>query len=340
MMPTRDRLLRISERVYRSLLLVYPREFRDTYGPQMIQVFGDSCRAEMGKMGLFGLLALWVRVLPDLVSTAFTERGCRAASDGTFVLPFAGSPRIVRWGGVSAVAGGVCALVSLFLDDLSLIYFDEPVFNAFASYHSGASSYPPFVVLLHPIVSEFLGTLASLLLVTAFIGLYAMVSRRSGRIALWGGSMMCFAFVILLVMAGSNAYRMFVTFSGNFGHVATNPLIYILDIGAPVLLIGALLLSLAVLRTGALGGWSILPLALMPLGILLRLLLLRLGYPVSDAPLALREGIGTMAITELPDIVSYLGWMLLGYLMWRFSRGAEMMPEGVADEPRISEAKE
>jgi hypothetical protein len=78
----------------------------------------------------------------------------------------------------------------------------------------------------------------------------------------------------------------------------------------------------------------------MPLGILLRLLLLRLGYPVSDAPLALREGIGTMAITELPDIVSYLGWMLLGYLMWRFSREAEMMPEGVADEPRISEAKE
>jgi hypothetical protein len=47
-----------------------------------------------------------------------------------------------------------------------------------------------------------------------------------------------------------------------------------------------------------------------------------------------------MAITELPDIVSYLGWMLLGYLMWRFSREAEMMPEGVADEPRISEAKE
>lgn len=340
-MPARDRLLRISERVYRSLLMVYPSEFRDSYGPQMIQVFGDSCREALGKTGIVGLLALWARILLDLVSTAVAERSRRAASGGTFVLPFAGSPRVVRWGGASAIAGGVCALVSLVLSDIELIYLDEPVFNALASYQSGTSSYPPLVVFLHPILSEFLSTLTSLLLVTAFIGLYALVSRRSGRIALRGGSMMCFSFVIGLVIVGSNALRMFVTFHGNFGHVSTNPsIVFLLGIGAPILLSGALLLSLAVLQTRALGRWSVLPLALMPLGILLRLLLLHLGYPVSNAPLAVREGIGTLAITELPEIVTYLGWMLLGYLMWRFSRRAELVPEGVVGEPRMSGVKE
>ena len=63
-----------SERVYRVLLLVYPREFRDSYGPQMTQVFGDLCREEKRRSGASGLMVVWVRTLPDLVATAFVER--------------------------------------------------------------------------------------------------------------------------------------------------------------------------------------------------------------------------------------------------------------------------
>jgi len=33
-----------SERVYRVLLLAYPRKFRREYGPQMEQAFGDLYR--------------------------------------------------------------------------------------------------------------------------------------------------------------------------------------------------------------------------------------------------------------------------------------------------------
>lgn len=43
-----------SERVYEALLLVYPKSFRDAYGPQMVQVFGDLCRGE--RAGLVGLI--------------------------------------------------------------------------------------------------------------------------------------------------------------------------------------------------------------------------------------------------------------------------------------------
>ena len=32
-----------SERAYGILLLAYPREFRNRYGGEMVQVFGDSC---------------------------------------------------------------------------------------------------------------------------------------------------------------------------------------------------------------------------------------------------------------------------------------------------------
>lgn len=38
-----SRILSISERVYGALLVAYPKEFRNEYGPQMAQVFEDLC---------------------------------------------------------------------------------------------------------------------------------------------------------------------------------------------------------------------------------------------------------------------------------------------------------
>ena len=63
-----------SERVYRVLLLAYPREFRRDRGAEMTQVFGDLCREEKRRGGAFGLMRVWVRTVPDLVATAFSER--------------------------------------------------------------------------------------------------------------------------------------------------------------------------------------------------------------------------------------------------------------------------
>ena len=64
----------ISERVYETLLVAYPKEFRREYGPQMAQVFKDLYREERRRSGAFGLSRLWVSTLLDLAATAFAER--------------------------------------------------------------------------------------------------------------------------------------------------------------------------------------------------------------------------------------------------------------------------
>lgn len=68
-----ERLMTISERVYRLLLLSYPAEFRRTYCREMIQTFRDCCREALQQHGQWGILHLWGLVLCDLVTTAFTE---------------------------------------------------------------------------------------------------------------------------------------------------------------------------------------------------------------------------------------------------------------------------
>lgn len=63
-----------ASRVYKVMLLAYPKEFRKEYGPHMAQVFGDLCREEYTRSGVVGLVGLWVRSILDLAATAFTER--------------------------------------------------------------------------------------------------------------------------------------------------------------------------------------------------------------------------------------------------------------------------
>jgi hypothetical protein len=73
-MTSGERALRVSERVYRALLVAYPKEFRRVYGAQVMQVFRDLCREERRRSGTFGLARLWFGTLLDLAATAFVER--------------------------------------------------------------------------------------------------------------------------------------------------------------------------------------------------------------------------------------------------------------------------
>lgn len=309
-----------SERAYQVLLKVYPKKFREEYGPHMIQAFGDLCRAEYGRAGAVGLVLVWVRTVVDLLRTAASER-TGAASTTTFVIPVAGSPRMVRWGGAAAICGAVCALVALVLGDLSITYTREPILNALSAYRDGESSYSPFIVLLHPVVGEFLSTVAGLFFVTAFLGLYALVARRFGRIAFLGGVLICAGFVALVAFAGSNAYRAFLALSGGPGEVWTDPdpISGLIGIATPLYLLGALLLSVAVFRTRVLGRWSLLPLVLFLLPTLLRFVLIDAAFPVQDHPQAVREGLMTLVIVHSPELLLQISWIVIGYLMWRSS---------------------
>lgn len=60
----------LSERVYRWLLVVHPREHRREYGELMVQLFLDRMRCD-GK-GLGGLI-VWLHMVFDLVGAAFEE---------------------------------------------------------------------------------------------------------------------------------------------------------------------------------------------------------------------------------------------------------------------------
>jgi len=66
------RLMIISERLYRLLLLAYPTEFRWAYRREMVQTFRD-CYLAAQHHGQWGVLRFWGLLLYDLVTTAFTE---------------------------------------------------------------------------------------------------------------------------------------------------------------------------------------------------------------------------------------------------------------------------
>ena len=60
----------ISEKIYRALLAVYPREHRREYGELMVQLFRDRMRHEGGG---FRRLVVWTQMISDLAGSAFEE---------------------------------------------------------------------------------------------------------------------------------------------------------------------------------------------------------------------------------------------------------------------------
>ena len=74
----------ISERVYRALLVAYPREFRREYGDLMVQLFRDRMRFDGG--GVRGLI-IWMQIVLDLAASAFKARaGVPGMSNGRTVI--------------------------------------------------------------------------------------------------------------------------------------------------------------------------------------------------------------------------------------------------------------
>jgi len=70
----------LSVRFYGLLLLTYPSGFRRAYGPDMLQVFADCCRAAYRRAGAGGLPGLWARTMLDYLSTVFEEHIQRGVS--------------------------------------------------------------------------------------------------------------------------------------------------------------------------------------------------------------------------------------------------------------------
>lgn len=63
----------LSKRLFRFMLLAYPREFRLEYGSEMTQLFRD-CYRDTQSCGLVTAAGFWLRMIYDVIRTAPLER--------------------------------------------------------------------------------------------------------------------------------------------------------------------------------------------------------------------------------------------------------------------------
>ena len=92
--------LSVSVRIYRALLVAYPKKFREHYEVQMVQVFRDSFREAYHRHGMPGVIDLWLHTFADLLVTALLERIMERSQ-------YMFSPKVILWGGVAGVFSGM-----------------------------------------------------------------------------------------------------------------------------------------------------------------------------------------------------------------------------------------
>jgi len=68
-----SKVVQRSCRLYQRLLVLYPRNHRDEYGPAILQLFRDQCRDAWAEERMRGLIGFWFRALVDLLKTSFLE---------------------------------------------------------------------------------------------------------------------------------------------------------------------------------------------------------------------------------------------------------------------------
>lgn len=60
--------------LYASLLVLYPRSYRENFGPDMVQLFADRYRDERPAGDVFRFVRFWGGMICDIFKTALTER--------------------------------------------------------------------------------------------------------------------------------------------------------------------------------------------------------------------------------------------------------------------------
>src|SRR6266853_6988162 len=120
------RAVALSGRIYQHLLACYPPQYRRDYGPAMAQLFRDQCRdAWRGGRG-WGLVGLWLRVLPDLMKTSVLEhistfKGRKSMMERiSAVFPSQSAPRrvfVAVFVGVFTLVAASSALITFILPE-------------------------------------------------------------------------------------------------------------------------------------------------------------------------------------------------------------------------------
>jgi hypothetical protein len=106
-----NRSIESSRRFFSTLLNLYPRDHRSEYADSMRQVFTDQCRDAQKEKGIFGIILLWLRILPDLGYTAIVEHLTSPRAAWGLMEPVPNAP--LPWKGVFLILlPGLVYLVS------------------------------------------------------------------------------------------------------------------------------------------------------------------------------------------------------------------------------------
>ena len=174
-MSRRDLAARVSERVYRMLLVVYPAEFRRAYGSQMRQAFRDLCREEQRKEGKGRFVRLWSRTILDLGMTAFVE-GINGLSRSSGKEVKVNNYKLASVGFAFLLAPLIFVVASLLKYELGMGFLFDPLERAFMSDPESLRVFN----LVSPVV--FLGGLGLALVLNMYAVLRLSVSREDGSI--------------------------------------------------------------------------------------------------------------------------------------------------------------
>jgi hypothetical protein len=139
-----SRLVEWSCRFYKLLVCAYSPAFRESYGEEMAQVFGDCCVAAHRREGPWGLVPVWRHALMDLLHNAPAERVQDiAADDGARRLFLGLTPLALVLGGwvcwVDAHNGELHSPVLLLLLFATLLAFAQPRLAGLWGFFIGAS---------------------------------------------------------------------------------------------------------------------------------------------------------------------------------------------------------
>jgi hypothetical protein len=103
-------IVTVSVRVYQVLLVAYPTNFQQEYGPHMLQVFRDCCLRTLKLNGANGMVRLWTVTLFDYIQSVVSEHRQKETQMKKEM-----KPEDIRLAGWALTLGGVAFITCMLL---------------------------------------------------------------------------------------------------------------------------------------------------------------------------------------------------------------------------------
>jgi len=129
MTPRSRRPPEVSARIYRMLLWAYPASFRRQYADEMADVFRDMAEAAVGRRGTAGLIALWLRIVPDLVFSMVAQQLAETERRFAMWQEFWGRAHV----SAALTAALILAALATPADPASMVIAAVPIFGVYVA---------------------------------------------------------------------------------------------------------------------------------------------------------------------------------------------------------------